>query len=160
MTTEILDIVDFACPLIYFFSLFLCRIFIIYIIPALLYFPSVPSSPLFFSLLFSPFDFPQLLSEYLCSSHLLSPPLLSPPLLSSPLLSPPLLFTHLVSSGSILFYAILHYSHFLLQPVREMDDIKRGLLCLLFGGTVHDVQVRYVEIFYDISYQENLTIST
>ena len=23
-----------------------------------------------------------------------------------------------------------------------MDDIKRGLLCLLFGGTVHDVQVR------------------
>ena len=24
-----------------------------------------------------------------------------------------------------------------------MDDIKRGLLCLLFGGTVHDVQVRY-----------------
>jgi hypothetical protein len=39
------------------------------------------------------------------------------------------------------YLTVLHFNGF-----REMDDIKRGLLCLLFGGTVHDVQVRYINL--------------
>ena len=46
----------------------------------------------------------------------------------------------------IIGIVIICFFFFLYHSSREMDDIKRGLLCLLFGGTVHDVQVRTIEI--------------